>query len=374
MKKKIAEQVIDEDIDLDADVPEDDIEVDEDGNPIMETAASDSVKAHGAPSRLDIMTNTVSAMAKMGNDELTKWFRQAIETSSHYASTGKNTSESNKASIKTGKAPTGANSMGPFPYVPVTKEDLAAVFDGQELKEDGMIDKALTLFEAALNARLVMEVTRIEQEYEDRLIEEIEAIREDLTDKVDQYLDYAAKEFVTENEVAIENALKIELFEDFMGGLKDLFTEHYIEIPEDKLDVLTNMSERVVELETKLNEAVEESLEKDGKISEMIAQKVFGEVSEGLSVTETEKLRTLVETVEFDGDVDALTQKLTIIKEANFKAAPKKAAKTGIIVEDSNEVVITGDVDDDGTVEQKRPDPRVARYVDAISRSAKGSL
>lgn len=370
MKKKIVEDTIIEDIEPTVDVSEE-VEVDEDGNPIEETAASDSIKTHDAPSRLDIMTNTVSAMAKMGNEELTKWFRQAISTSSGYASTGKDTSESNKASIKAGKAPTGANPMGPLPFVPVTKEDLEVVFGAMGLTEDDLKNKTVILFEAALNARLVLESIRIEEAYEAKLIEEIEAIREDLTDKVDQYLDYAAQEFVNENEVAIENALKLELFEDFMGGLKDLFTEHYIEIPEDKLDVLTNMSERVVELETKLNEAVEAGLDKDNTINEMIAQKVFSEVAEGLSVTETEKLKTLVETVEFDGDdVDALKTKLTIIKEANFKAAPKKAAKTGIIQEET-EVTITGDVDADGTVEVKKPDPRVANYVAAITRTAR---
>lgn len=372
MKKKIVEDTI-EDIDEPTVDVSEEIEVDEDGNPIEETAASDSIKAHAPASRLDIMTNTVSAMAKMGNTELSKWFRDAIQTSSHYASTGKDTSESNKASVKTGKAPTGANPMGPLPFVPVTKEDLAVVFDGQDLSEE-MIDKALTLFEAALNVRLVMEVTRIEEAYEAKLIEEIDAIREDLTEKVDQYLDYAAQEFVNENEVAIENALKIELFEDFMTGLKDLFTEHYIEIPEDKLDVLTSMSEQVVDLQEKLNESVEASMEKDAKINEMIAQQVFAEISEGLSVTETEKLKTLVETVEFDGDVDALKAKLTIIKEANFKGAPKKAPKTGIIQEDNSEVMITGDVDADGSVEVKKADPRVAKYVNAITRSAKGGF
>jgi hypothetical protein len=367
MKQKIADQPIDNDIDP-TDVL-DDIEVDEDGNPIDETAASDSIKTHGAPSRLDMMTNTVSHMAKLGNEELTKWFRSSIETSQYK---GTKDDGANKASIKTKPSGTGANPMGPLPFVPVTKEDLSVVFDGQKLDE-AMLDKTLTLFEAALNARLVLEVTRVEEQYEAKLIEEIEAIREDLTDKVDQYLDYAAQEFVNENEVAIENALKIELFEDFMGGLKSLFEEHYIDIPEDKLDVLTNMSERVVELETKLNESVETIMEKETTINEMVAQKAFSEISEGLSVTQTEKLKTLVETVEFDGDVDALKSKLTIIKEANFKSAPKKAARTGIIQEDAD-VTITGDVDADGTVELKKPDPRVAHYVSAISRSAKGTI
>jgi hypothetical protein len=363
--RKIVEETI-EDIDPTADVTEGDIT---DGDQIDETAASDSIKAHGAPSRLDVMTNTISAMAKMNDTELTKWFRDAIQTSSQYASTGKDTSDSNKASLNMKPSATGANPMGPLPFVPVAKEDLAVVFDAMGLTEEDLKDKTLTLFEAALNARLTLEVTRIEEQYEEKLIEEIEAIREDLTDKVDQYLDYAAQEFVTENEIAIENALKLELFEDFMGGLKQLFVEHYIEVPDDKLDVLTNMSEQVVELETKLNEAIEAGLAKDEKINEMVAQKAFAEVAEGLSITETSKLRTLVETVEFDGDVDALKAKLTIIKEANFKSAPKKAPKTGIIQEET-EVVITGDVGDDGTVE-RRPDPRVAGYVAAISRSAK---
>lgn len=365
MKQKIVAENTIEDIEPTVDVSED-VEVDEDGYPIDETAASDSIKAKDVPSRLDIMTNTVSAMAKMGNTELSKWYSQAVDASKSQATKDDG---ANKASINTKPSGSGSNSLGPLPFVPVAKEDLAVVFDGQKLDEV-MLDKALTLFEAALNARLVMEATRIEEEYEAKLVEEIEAIREDLTEKVDQYLDYAAQEFVNENEVAIENALKLELFEDFMGGLKDLFEDHWIEVPTDKLDVLTNMSERVVELETKLNEAVEESMAKDDQINEMIAQRVFADIAEGLSVTETEKLKTLVETVEFDGDVDALTAKLTIIKEANFKAAPRRAVKTGIIQEDDSEVVITGDVDNYGTVEVKKADPRVAQYVAAISRSA----
>lgn len=374
MTKKPVDQEIDDEIEIEidptAEVPED-VEVDEDGNPITETAASDSIKPHGVESRLDIMTNTVSQMAKMGNDDLAKWYRSAIETSQKYSSYGKDTAASNKASVNMKPSATGANQMGSFPYVPVTKEDLAVVFDSMELKENDLQDKVLTIFESVLNARVVMEVTRVEEQYEAKLAEEVEAIRADLTEKVDQYLDYAAQEFVTENEVAIENALKLELFEDFMGGLKTLFTEHYIEVPDDKLDVLTSMSEKVVELEEKYNELIEKNLDQQETINEMVAQKAFAEIAEGLSITETEKLKTLVETVEFDGDVDALKAKLTIIKEANFKAATKKAAKTGIIQE-ATEVVITGDINEDGSVDVKKPDPRVANYVAAISRSAKG--
>jgi len=367
MKKKIVEQALDDEIDTpSADVPEVDLD-DEDA--IDETAASDSIKTHGSPSRLDMMTNTVSAMAKMGNDELTKWFRSSIETSSKYSSTGKDTSEQNKSSLNMKPSATGANSMAPFPYVPVTKEDLAAVFSGEKIDED-LLDKTLTLFEAALNARLVMEVTRVQEEYDTQLAEAIEEIHKDLTEKVDQYLDYAAQEFVTENEVAIESALKVELFEDFMTGFKQLCEDHYVFFPEDKVDVLDALSEQVLELQEKLNVTVEASLEKDEKINEMLAQSAFIEVSEGLSLTDTDKLKTLVETVEFDGDVDALKQKLTIIKEANFKGVQKKAPKTGIIKEET-EVTITGDIDDDGSVERKT-DPRVARYVDVISRTANG--
>lgn len=365
MKQKNVEQDIDTEID-----PADVTDIELDGDEIEETAASDSIKAHGAPTRLDIMTNTISSMAKMNDTDLTKWFRQAIETSSHYSETGLSTSEKNKASLNMKPSATGANPMGPLPFVPVTKEDLAAVFDGQKIDED-IMNKTLTLFEAALNARLVLEVTRIEQEYEDKLVEEIEVIRQDLTEKVDQYLDYAAEEFVKENEVAIENALKLELFESFMTGFKDLCEEHYVTFPEEKTDVLASLSERVIELEGKLNEAVEAGLEKDNTINEMKAQRIFGEVAEGLSVTNTEKFKTLVETVEFDGDEEALKQKLTIIKEANFKdtKSAKKPISTGIIKEET-EVTITGDVDDDGTVVTK-PDPRVASYVNAISKTAK---
>lgn len=365
MTKKIAQKPELEDIDP-AEVPE--IEVDEDGNPIEETAASDSIKAKGTPSRLDIMTNTVSAMAKMGDDELTKWWAQAVQTSQGYSATGLDASDKNKASLNMKPSATGANPMGPFPYVPVVKEDLAVVFDGLELKE-GMLDKALLIFESALNARLILESERLQEQFDERLVEAIEEIRTDLTEKVDQYLDYASQEFVKENEIAIESGLKLELFEDFMEGFKNLCEEHYVSFPEEKYDVLEGLSEKVVELESKLNEAIEGQRERDNKINEMIAQQAFIEVSEGLSVTDTEKFKTLVESVEFDGDVDALKQKLTIIKEANFKGLPKKPAKTGIIQEES--VVITGDVDADGSVQIKDPDPRVASYVKAISKTIK---
>src|SRR3954462_2341585 len=156
MKKKIVEDTIDDEIELIADVPEEDIDTDD----LDETAASDSIKTHDVPSRLDIMTNTVSHMAKMGNEELTKWFRQAIDTSSKYASTGKDSSGSNKASINMKPSGTGANPMGPLPFVPVTKEDLDVVFDAMGLTEDDLKAKTITLFEAALNARLVLEATR----------------------------------------------------------------------------------------------------------------------------------------------------------------------------------------------------------------------
>lgn len=361
MKKKTDQENLD--IDPNADVPEDNID---------ETAASDSIKAHGVPSRLDVMTNTISAMAKMNDTDLTKWYRDAIQTSQGYSATGLSTSDKNKASINMKPSATGANPMGPFPYVPVVKEDLKAVFDAMGITEADLQEKTLTLFEAAVNARVTVETVRIQEEFDNKLIEEVEAIRQDLVEKVDQYLDYAAQEFVTENEVAIENALRLELFEDFMTGFRDLCESHYVTFPEDKLDVMTSLSEKVVELEGKLNEALETGLAKDQKINEMIAQKTFAEVSEGLTVADTTKFKTLVETVEFDGDVDALKQKLNIIKEANFKGPAKKAAKTNILQE-QEEITLTGDVDEAGNMEVTT-DPRVSAYVAAINRTMKNAV
>jgi len=331
-----------------------------------ETAAADSIAAHPTFSKSDLLSMTVAALSGKTNDELTKWYYDSIAQSQKSADTiDAGAADKNRASVAAKPSGTGANDMGPFPFVPAVKEDVKAIFDGQELSEE-LVDKATTLFESAVNARLVLEVTKLEEQYEAKLMEDIEAIRNDLVEKVDAYINYAVEEWISENEVAIENSVEIELVREFQDRMADLMREHYVDIPEDRLDVVAELSERVAELEEQLNDQINDSIEDKKLISSYQADKAFAQVSEGLTVADAERLRTLVETVEFDGDVDALVNKMKIIKEANFKTSEKKEINSGILAEET--VVITT-VDGDGNVIEEEVDPQQQAYVDAITRT-----
>lgn len=331
-----------------------------------ETAAADSIAAHPTFSKTDLLSMTVAALSGKTHDELTKWYYDSIEQSQKSAETiPDGVADKNRASVAAKPSGTGANDMGPLPFVPVVKEDVKAIFDGQDLSEE-LIDKAATLFEAAVNARLVLEATKLQEAYEEKLMEDIEAIRNDLTEKVDSYLNYVVEEWIQENEVAIENAIEVELVREFQDRLADLMREHYVEIPEDRLDVVAELTDRCVDLEGQLNDKIKESIETEKLIDSYKAEKAFNQVAEGLTVVEAEKLRTLVETVEYDGNVDDLVKKMTIIKEANFKSEEKKESKTGILAE---ETVVIVETDANGNSVEKKIDPQQKAYVDAITRT-----
>jgi len=196
------------------------------------------------------------------------------------------------------------------------EEDVNALLGGEELSED-FKEKAKTIFEAAINAKVAGIKEELEAQYASKLAEEIEAAKESLAERVDSYLEYVADEWFEENALAVEAGLKTEMTESFLSGMKGLFEEHYVSIPEDKYDVLESMVEKLDEMETKLNEQIEKNISLNGRLAEATAEGILDQVSEGLAQTQKEKLASLSESVEFESEAQ-YRDKLEILKESYF--------------------------------------------------------
>jgi hypothetical protein len=207
------------------------------------------------------------------------------------------------------------------------EEDVNALLGGEELSEE-FKEKAKTIFEAAINAKVAGIKEELEAQYAEKLAEEVEAAKESLAERVDSYLEYVADEWFEENALAIENGLKTEMTESFLTGMKGLFEEHYVTIPEDKYDVLESMVEKLDDMETKLNEQIEKNITLNGRLSEATADGILDEVSEGLAVTQKEKLASLSESVEFESEAQ-YREKLETLKESYFSGkAPVAKTET----------------------------------------------
>jgi len=198
-------------------------------------------------------------------------------------------------------------------------EDVTALTDGEELSEE-FKEKASTIFEAAVKSKLRSEVERIEEAKVQEVAEEVNRVRDELTEKVDAYMNYVVEEWMKENEIAIERGLKGEIAEDFISGLKNLFTEHYIDVPDEKYDILGQQSEKIDELETKLNEQIEKSASLKSEKDVLVRESVFAEVASDLADTEVEKFKSLAEDVDFT-DEDTFRGKLDTLKESYFPKA-----------------------------------------------------
>ena len=205
-------------------------------------------------------------------------------------------------------------------------EDVNALVAGEELSEE-FKEKAKTILEAAVKGKVIQIKEVLDAEYESKLLEEVEEIKGALNERVDSYLEYVADEWFTENQLAVEGGLKEELTESFMTGLKSLFEEHYVSIPEDKYDVLESMVEKLDDMEAKLNEQVEKNVALNRRLAESSADVILADVSEGLAETQKEKLASLSESVEFASE-ESYREKLETLKESYFpskKSAPAQA-------------------------------------------------
>ena len=214
-------------------------------------------------------------------------------------------------------------------------EDVNALLSGEELSEE-FREKAKLVFEAALHAKTQEIQSVLEEHYAAALSEEIEEIKLELTERVDSYLEYVASEWLEENALAIEGGLKTEITESFMDGMKTLFEEHYVSMPEEKYDVLESMVQKLDDMETKLNEQIERNIALNGKLSESAADRIFGEVSEGLAMSQKDKFAALAESVEFESE-ENYREKLVILRNSYFQEhAGAPADETENLKEEAN--------------------------------------
>ena len=232
-------------------------------------------------------------------------------------------------------------------------DDVNALLGGQELSEE-FREKAKTIFEAALKSKVTELREAMEAHYEAKLVEEVEGMKDELIERVDSYLEYVADEWLQENALQVERGLRTEMTESFLEGMRGLFEEHYVTIPEDKYDVVENMVDKLDEMESKLNEQIEKNIAITKSLSEATGGNILSDVSEGLSSTQKEKLASLAEGVEFESE-ESYKEKLETLKESYFKTAPKRSESEVL-----NEEAATPDVSGN-----------MAAYMQALSHATK---
>ena len=203
------------------------------------------------------------------------------------------------------------------------EEDVNALLEGEELSEEFQ-EKARVIFESAIKSKVAEIKEQLEAAYEQTLVEEIQSIKESLVDRVDAYLEYVADEWIQENALAVEHGLKTEMTESFLSGMKSLFEDHYVTIPEDRYDVIESMVDKLDEMEEKLNEQIQRNVALNRRLAESVADVIFAEVTEGLALSQKDKLASLAENVEFDGE-ESYREKLVTLRESYF---PSRTAGT----------------------------------------------
>ena len=196
------------------------------------------------------------------------------------------------------------------------EQDVQALFEGEELSEEFQ-SKARTIFEAAIKEKVSEIKENLQTAYEQALVEEVASVRSELTDRVDAYLEYVADEWIQENQLQVESGLKTEMTESFLEGMKSLFEEHYVSVPEDKYDVLESMVDKLDEMESKLNEQIERNVALNQRLAESTSDVILADVAEGLALSQKEKLASLASNVEFESETD-YREKLEKLKESYF--------------------------------------------------------
>ena len=241
-------------------------------------------------------------------------------------------------------------------------DDIEALVADEDLSQE-FKTKAKTIFEAAVATKVKERITEVEAQSQKDTDAAVEEIKEDLTEKVDNYLNYVAENWVTENELAIERGLKSELTEDFINGLKKLFEEHYVEVPEDKFDVVEELAGRLDDTEDKLNEEVAQNISLSQDIEELKREKIISEASQELADSEQERLKELTEDVDYES-AENFQEKVSTLKEAYFKTGKFEAVS-------DDTTVASSDTDPLSTDEVQNANPGMAGYTAAISKFAK---
>ena len=237
------------------------------------------------------------------------------------------------------------------------EDDINALVEGEDLSEE-FKEKAATIFEAAINSKVKEIQEELTASYEEQLVEEVASIKEELKDRVDSYLEYVADEWIAENQLAVESGLKEEMTESFISGMKSLFEEHYVTIPEEKYDVIESMVDKLDEMEGKLNEQIEKNIALNKRLAESVSDVVFAEVTEGLAQTQKDKLAGLVENVEFESET-AYREKLETLKENYF---PTKKAQRNTAENLTEET---------GSTDYQNVSPSMEAYLKTLTRVSK---
>jgi hypothetical protein len=212
-------------------------------------------------------------------------------------------------------------------------QDVQALLEGEELSEE-FKDKATTVFEAVVKSRIAEAKEAISAQYDKNLIEEVESIKKELTERIDSYLEYVSNEWFTENTLQLESGIRGELSESFMTGLKNLFEEHYVNIPDEKYDVLEAMVEKLDDMETKLNEQIESNVNLTKRLATSVSDNILDEVCEGLALSQKEKIASLAEGVEFESEVQ-YREKLSTLRETYFAPKKPEASSQEVISEEA---------------------------------------
>ena len=238
------------------------------------------------------------------------------------------------------------------------EDDINALVEGEELSEE-FKEKAATIFEAAINSKISGIKEQLTASYEEKLVEEVASIKEELKDRVDSYLEYVADEWIAENQLAVESGLKEEMTESFISGMKSLFEEHYVTIPEDKYDVIESMVDKLDEMEGKLNEQIEKNVALNKRLAESVSDVVFAEVTDGLAQTQKDQLAGLVDNVEFESET-AYREKLNTLKESYFPTQKAQRNQAENLTEEAGSTDYTSSVS-----------PTMEAYLKTLTRVSK---
>lgn len=328
-----------------------------DNRSVDESAASDTLKPASmvGTSKTAAMADVASIMQGMGSETINKFMEMMKQYTGGQAGDG----------VPDGAAAANAKTIEAKPSFAAAQEDLEVLFGGNEELTEDFKKSASNLFEAAVSLRVSQETARIEEEFEAKLEEEANAILENLVDQTDEYLDYVVNEWYEENEVAIDNSVRTEIAEGFMLELRDLFNSYFIDVAEDKVDMVEELTAQIEQLRSDMNEILEQNAQLETELSVAAVEKIFNNVAEGLTDTQKEKLMGLTENLSYE-DFEDFENKLKDIKESYFDKktddSSKKLAESITMFEETENL--------DEEVGEKL-DPRMSAYVSAVKKSLK---
>ena len=337
--KKVAKESDDEEDDMDDESDEDEKEMDE---------SVEVAEAVAPKTKAGLINAMYSEMSKMKKEQLVAAYESMM---------GKD-DEDGEDEDEDDMEETYAKKKGKMKESYDFEADLDALVASDDTLSEGFQEKAATIFEAAVKSKVAGEIDRLEAEYTQHLEEETAGIRDELVEKVDGYLNYVVENWMEENRVAVENGLRTEIAESFMEALKGVFTEHYIDVPESKVDMVDDLAEQVQELEEQLTKATEDNIRLNESVSEFRRSEILAEASKDLAVTEAEKLKTLAEDVDFE-DAETFAKKVATLKESYF------AKKT--VTESVEEAEVSMNADG----EEVQVSPIMEKYLTALAKSVK---